>query len=123
MHEGRRMVGILDPGIEFAFPLDSRHVLIILEPTDWRRHDNKGIALTADQVRDYNALQVMRSSQRVFCSADDFELARQVCRDHPEVRGPARPRVRIDTTPIVPAGVGEDGQPRMKNNMYVTALE
>jgi hypothetical protein len=126
MHEGRRMVGVLDPGIEFAFPLDSRHVLLILERTyfsDWRRHDNKGIALTADQVRDYNALQVMRSSQRVFCSADDFELARQVCRDHPEVRDPARPRVRIDTTPIVPDGVGDDGQARMKNYMFVTALE
>jgi hypothetical protein len=126
VHDGRRMVGILDPGIEFAFPLDSRHVLIILERThfaDWRRHDNKGTALTANQVRDYNELQVMRSSQRVFCSAADFELARQVCGDHPEVRDPARPRMRVDTTPIVPAGVGDDGQPRMMNNMYVTALE
>lgn len=65
----------------------------------------------------------MRSGQRVYCTADDFELARLVCRDHPEVRDPARPRVRVETTPIVPAGVGDDGQPRMKNNMFVTALE
>lgn len=57
--EGRRMVGILDPGVELAFPLDSRHILLILERThftDWRRHDNRGVRLTADQVRDYNTL-------------------------------------------------------------------
>jgi hypothetical protein len=125
-HEGRRRVGILDPGIEFAFPLDSRRILLILERTyfaDWRKQDNKAVRLTVEQVRDYNALQVLRSCQRVFCAADDFELARQVCRDRPEVRDPARPRVRVETTPIVPAGVGEDGKKQWKNYMVVTALE
>ncbi len=124
--DGRLMVGILDPGIEFAFPLDSRHILLILERThfsEWRKHDNRGIVLSDDQVRDYNGLQVMRSSQRVFCAGDDFELARKVCVAHPEVRDPSRPRVRVDTTPILPAGVGEDGKERWKNYMFVTALE
>ncbi|HTU93781.1 MAG TPA: DUF4238 domain-containing protein [Gemmataceae bacterium] len=126
MDGGRQMVGILDPGIEFAFPLDSRHILLILERTyfaDWRKQDNRGVRLTVEKVRDYNVLQVLRSCQRVFCAVDDFELARQVCRDHPEVRDPARPRVRIETTPIVPAGVGEDGKKQWKNHMFVRALE
>ena len=113
---GRRLVGILDPGIEFAFPLDSRHILLILERThfaDWREHDKRGIVLSADQVRDYNGLQVMRSSQRVLCADDDFHLARKVCAAHPEVRDPNRPRVVVETTPI------KD----MKNYMFVTAIE
>jgi hypothetical protein len=44
---GRRLVGVRDPGIEFVFPLDSRHILLIPERAyfaDWRRLDNKGAA-------------------------------------------------------------------------------
>jgi uncharacterized protein DUF4238 len=114
--DGRRLVGVRDPGVEFAFPLDSRHILLILECThfaEWRKPDNRAVPFTADQVRDYNGLQVMRSSQRVFCSENDFGLAREVCTAHPEIRDPNRPRVRVETTPI------KD----MKNYMTVTALE
>jgi hypothetical protein len=120
------MVGVLDPGIEFAFPLDSKHILLILERThfsDWRKHDNGAVPLSADQVLDYNGLQVMRSNQRVYCTNDDFNLAREVCVTHPEVRDPNRPRVTIETTPIVLASIGEDGQEEMKNYMFMTALE
>ncbi|MCZ7625981.1 MAG: hypothetical protein C3F12_11425 [Candidatus Methylomirabilota bacterium] len=114
--QGRRLVGILDPGIEFVFPLDSRHILLILERThfaNWQKNDHRGIVLVADQVRDYNSLQVMRSSQRVFCENDDFHLAREVCVAHPEVRDPNRPRVIVEMTQI------KD----MKNFILVTALE
>lgn len=124
--DGRLMVGILDPGIEFAFPLDSRHILLILERThfaQWRKHDNHAIPLTPEQVRDYNGLQVMRSSQRVFCADDDFGLAREICSAHSEIRDPNRHRVVVETTPIIPNGVGEDGKERWKNNLFVTALE
>jgi hypothetical protein len=126
MHGGRRLVGVRDPGIEFAFPLDSRHILLIMERmyfAEWRKHDNRGVVLSADQVRNYNGLQVMRSSQRVFCANDDFELAQEVCAAHPEVRDPNRPRVRVDTTPILPDGRGEDGEEQWKNYIVVTALE
>ena len=88
----------------------------ILECThfaEWRKPDNRAVPFTADQVRDYNGLQVMRSSQRVFCSENDFGLAREVCTAHPEIRDPNRRRVRVETTPI------KD----MKNYMTVTALE
>jgi hypothetical protein len=120
--DGRVLLGPRDLGFEFVFPLDSRHVLLILERTyfaNWRQHNNMAVLLTAEQVSDYNRLQVMRSCQRVYCAQDDFELARQVCRDHPEVRDPARPRVRVDSTPAEPTGVS--GQ--MRSFMYVTALE
>lgn len=124
--DGRRLVGVSDPGIEFAFPLDSTHLLLILERTHfapWRKHDNRALVLSEEQVDDYNALQVLRSCQRVFCADDDFNLARQVCAAHPEVRDPNRPRVRIESTPVLPAGRGEDGKEQFKSYMFLTALE
>ena len=124
--DGRPGVGILHPGVEFAFPLDSKHILLILERTyfrEWRKYDNKAVEMTAEQVCDYNSLQVKRSYQRVFCASDDFDVALEVCATHPEVRDPNRPRVRVETTPIVPAGLGEDGKEQWKNNISVTALE
>ena len=46
----------------------------------WREHDNQAVPLKAEQVRDDNRLQVLRSGQRVYCAEDDFELAREVYR-------------------------------------------
>src|ERR1700677_555320 len=74
MKAGRQLVGIRDPGIEFVFPLDSTHAILILERSyfaDWRQHNNRSVLLTAKQVKDYNTLQVMRSGQRVFCANDE----------------------------------------------------
>lgn len=114
--DGRPMVGIFDPGVEFAFPLDSTHILFILERdhfADWAKYENRAVELSPEQVRNYNGLQVMRSDQRVFCAEDDFDVAREVCKAHPEVCKPDRPRVLVETTPI------KD----MKNYTFVTALE
>jgi hypothetical protein len=71
------------------------------------------VKLTPRQVEDYNRLQVLRSAQRVFCAADDFQVVREVCSLHPEVRDPDRPRTKVEVTPI------KD----MKNYIFVTALE
>ena len=113
---GDPLVGVRDPGVEFVFPLDSTHVLLILERTHfatWKAHDNRAIRLTESQVMDYNRLQVRRSCRRVFCAADDFGLAIETCRADPAIRDPDRPRVRVDRTPVV----------HMKSYQFVTALE
>lgn len=113
---GRSGVGILDPGVEYAFPLDSRHILLMFERTHfaaWLEHENRSVVLSPEQVRDYNSLQVMRSNQRVFCADDDFGVASDVCRAHPEVCNPDRPRVVVESTPVR----------NMKNYTFVTALE
>jgi hypothetical protein len=110
------MVGIHDKGIEFIFPLSSRHVLLILERShfaSWRKHDTKAIPLTAEQIEGYNQVQVMRSSQRLYCQKDAFDLARKVCGEHPEICDPNRRRVRVDMTPIE----------NMTSTLVVTALE
>ena len=113
---GRPMLGVLDPGVEFVFPLDSRHILLVLERkhfANWAHLENRVIVLSRTQVQDYNSLQVMRSNQRLLCADDDFDVARAVCAAHSEVRNPDRPRVIVETTPI------KD----MKNYTFVTALE
>ena len=101
---GRPLIGPRDPGIEYVFPLDSRHILLILERThfaDWKKHDNKAVRLNPEQVRGYNELQVLRSNQRIYCANEDFDLARDICAAHPEICDPKRPRVVVEMTPII----------------------
>ena len=116
----RWLVGVRDLGIEFAFPLDARHLLLILERghfKDWKSLDSRTAPLTLDQVADYNQLQVMKSGRWVYCLHDEFEIARTACIADPRIRDPNRPRVNVETTPMV--GVGDT----MRNYVMVTALE
>lgn len=113
---GSPLIGANDPGIEFAFPLDSRHILLILERTHFAvsaRFDRRSVPLPPKMIRDYNELQVLRSNQRIYCANDDFDLAREVCTAHPEICDPKRPRVVVETTPIVD----------MKSETWVRVLE
>lgn len=117
---GRRLLGARDPGIEYVYPLDSRHILLILERSyfrTWRRHDGRAVQLSTGQVEDYNGLQVRLSGQRLFCAEDDFDLARKLCAAEPEIRDPNRPRVKVETTAMVDAGDTK------KNYVITTALE
>jgi hypothetical protein len=113
---GEGMVGADKPGIEFIFPLSSHHILLILERSyfaAWRNYVSRSVDLTAEQVDDYNRLQVMRSAQRLYCASGDFELAQRTCADNPIVRDPDRPRIKVESTPIID----------LKNYTFTTALE
>ncbi len=101
---GRPLIGANDPGIEFAFPLDSHHILLILERTHFAvcsQFDRRSVTLPPEMIQDYNALQILCSNQRIYCANDDFDLARNVCTTHPEICDPKRPRVVVETTPII----------------------
>lgn len=114
------LLGIRDPGLEFAFPLDNTHILILRDRVffkEWRRYDGQSLDLTIDQVADFNRLQVQKSSRRVYCSCNDFDLARHICASEPEIRDPHRSRVKIEASPIV-----DDGAVK-KNYIMATALE
>ena len=59
---------------------EASYALLILERShfkEWQQHDNRAVSLTAEQVRDYNRLQVMKSSAKVYCANDDFEPAQR----------------------------------------------
>jgi hypothetical protein len=100
----RPLIGPNDPGIEFTFPLDNRHILVILERTHFAvfsQFDRRSVPLPPEMIRDYNELQVLRSNQRIYCANDDFDRAREVCTAQPEICDPKRLRVVVETTPIV----------------------
>ncbi|MFL5339060.1 MAG: DUF4238 domain-containing protein [Gemmataceae bacterium] len=104
IEDGRPNTGGSARGIEILFPLDSRHILITMERTYFQKYqefDRRSIKLTADQVLGYNRVQVLQSVQRVFCRDDDFEPARVVCAEDPEICDPDRSLVEVTATPII----------------------
>ena len=97
-HPDRGFSGLRSPGIEIAFPLDSRHILVMLERSHFRQMEKfDGYAVSMDPfgVEHFNALQVLKCHRQVYCEADQFEQAEGVCRRHPDACSPARPRVQI----------------------------
>jgi hypothetical protein len=101
--DGRPMLGPRDPGLEFFFPLDSKHILLMRERTyfaDLQKHENQIVSLTDAEIADCNTVMIMRSNQRLYCSRNEFDLATKVCTEQPEVRDPNRPRVLSGVTPL-----------------------
>jgi hypothetical protein len=92
--------GPLPPGIglEYAFPLNSEFILVMMDRRKFRgfkNYERKTMEFAAEDVERYNAMQVMTSTQYVFCEEQDFELAELVCREHSEVCDPERNRCQI----------------------------
>jgi hypothetical protein len=59
---------------------------------------------TGEKIRDTGPLWNFQSCRR----SGDYAA-------HMEVRAPNRPRVVVETTPILPAGPGDDGKEQWKN--------
>jgi hypothetical protein len=94
-NEGCPQTGLTSPGIEIAFPISPRYILLLWERTHFAEvaaRDRGIMVLPAEAVRCYNAMQVLSAYQRIFCSADDFDLAREMVRAHPEHCQPDRDR-------------------------------
>jgi len=92
-------LGLASPGIELACPLSSSYVLVLSDRVAFREYedrDNKVLDLEADNVTYYNSLQVLQSYRQVYCSANAFELALQICRERPYVRDPDKIRVVVE---------------------------
>lgn len=96
--EGRSFTGFRSPGIEIAFPLTSRHALVLLERSHHRgvadRH-GKAVLLDALEVDRLNELQVLRCHRQVYCEAEAFGPARHTCKRHPETCAPNRPQMEV----------------------------
>jgi hypothetical protein len=88
--------GIASRGIEVAFPLTPRYVLMIVERVvfaDKASEEFSLLPLEPAHVDFYNWMQVMQSHQRVFCPDDRFDLARRILDVQPEAGDPGRQRV------------------------------
>jgi len=90
--------GFGSEGIEIAFPLTPKHVLVLCERAFFREFahlDCGSLALNTENVTYYNSRQVIESYRHVYSKDDDFDLAERICRDHPAVSRPDRTRVEV----------------------------
>lgn len=91
--------GIASPGIEIAFPLSPRVILILFERTYFKRINNldgRIVQLNEDNVDYYNSLQMYSSYRQIYSSDDNFELAKEICRKHPELCSENKQRIAVN---------------------------
>lgn len=99
-HPFRSFSGIGSKGIEIAFPLSPRCILLMYERTHFKEHekiDCKQISLTNDNVTYYNSLQVYQSYRQVFCNINDFTLVEEICKERPDICSPDRVRIQVNS--------------------------
>jgi hypothetical protein len=93
-------------GIEYVFPLNSEFALVMMDRRmfhSFKDSERKTLEFTAEDVERYNAMQVMNSTQYVFCEKKDFELAERLCKKHPEICDANRERAQVNV------GFSQDG--------------
>ncbi len=82
-HPSTYVPGIDTPGIEIAFPVTPRVILILLERKHHRRllhRDGRAIEFSPGSENYYNELQVLQSTRQVYFSRDDFAVAQETCK-------------------------------------------
>jgi len=90
--------GLASEGIEIAFPITPKHVLILCERTFFgtlAELDCQSITLNTEKIKYYNSLQVFQSYRQIYCPSDEFSLAEKICNEHPEVCTPHRTRIEV----------------------------
>jgi hypothetical protein len=101
--------GLASEGIEIAFPLNSKSLLIMRENRYFHEcedRESKLLPLTLEDVQSYNMLQVYESNRFIFCAEDSFDLAKSICQEHPEICSENRSRVQVRVTD--PKSNGQD---------------
>jgi Protein of unknown function (DUF4238) len=90
-----------DVGLEFAFPLNNEFVLVMLDRrmfSGFLPYERKTMDFGPEEVERYNTMQVMKSTQYVFCSKQDFDLAERLCDVYPVICDPNRDRAQVDSS-------------------------
>jgi hypothetical protein len=96
-------------GIEYSFPLSGRFTLVMLDRymfsktanTNGENVERRTVDMGEADVERYNALQVAKSTQYVFCEENKFVLAERLCREEPRICNPARNRELVEATTLV----------------------
>ncbi|MBP0010559.1 DUF4238 domain-containing protein [Roseofilum sp. Belize Diploria] len=84
-------------GVEILFPLNPKFILILRDKKHPKatEHDGKIVTLSTSEILAYNAAQVYCSERFVYCQKNEFELAKQICIENPEICSDAKDRVKI----------------------------
>lgn len=99
LSESHSYSGIASKGVEIAFPITSRYVLVLCDREVFAHYQNvdcKTVKFNDRHIIYYNSLQVIQSNRQVYSSQTTFDLAKEVCNTYPEVCDPNRTRARID---------------------------
>ena len=91
--------GLASPGIQIAFPLTPKYILLLLERSffsvQFAKYDLHAVNFTDRGVEDCNVMQVWGSHRQIYCQEDAFDLARDACKLHPEACDPVRVNVGV----------------------------
>lgn len=96
MYPNKEGSGLASEGIEIAFPLTPKYILMILERTFFKSLealDCKPTYLRDGDLFLYNSSQVFQSYRQVYCQSNDFSLAEKICEEVPEACNPDRNRI------------------------------
>lgn len=91
------------PGVEIAFPLTPKHILLIAERSHFKFLESLDCGhstLNDEAVTFYNSLQVIQSYRQVYSNNDQFELAKRICTDNPDLRKP-RNKVAVGVSDLM----------------------
>lgn len=94
-HQWRSMQGFGCPGIEIAFPLSSKYLLVLAEReyfSAFKHLDRQVITANRLNVEYYNSLQIERSTMQIYCGKDSFDLVEDMAAEDDQICEPNRPR-------------------------------
>jgi len=80
-------LGLESEGIEIAFPLTPKYILIIKEGQYFKALKNrnyKSILLKREDVSYYNELQIFQSDRQIYCPSASFEQIIEICKNNPQ---------------------------------------
>lgn len=91
--------GIASPGVELAFPLSSKYILVMYERSYHKNAamvDRLVVDLDPEDVNRYNFLQTLECNRQVYSASDSFAIAQRAIAEHPKCREVDRSRVLIN---------------------------
>lgn len=93
-------VGIGSPNTEVAFSLSSSLILIMYDRQSFENTmghlENAIVELGGEQVQFYNSLQCRSSTRQIFCSRCEFQLAKDMMKNNPDLMNVDRPRLLVE---------------------------
>jgi hypothetical protein len=97
-HSWRRMTGLRSRGIQILYPLTPNYALSLLERTFWERQSHchrRVVQMPAlkDHADFDNSAQVRHAARFLYSRDGDFDLAKDMCRETPELRNPDHPEL------------------------------
>ncbi len=112
--------GIRSEGIEIAFPISSKFIIILLEKSFFKKyekyHQKKIIFNDIENINFYNWLQIKDSYRQVYCETECFQLVKKSLTISPYLFDIDRPRIKVE---IIRS---PDGNSIMHNQLLYTNI-